>query len=177
MKKQLFAILILGLSLQVKAQSGDPGNFKKAIFVEAFGQGLQTSVNYDMRLKKGSQDGFGFRLGAGGIFTGTSDADAGPVAYGVLAFPFGLNYLIGEKKSSLEAGLGLTPHYAKTDIYSPTKPRIVNDAGWSTNGYMNLGYRFQPMDNGFMFRLTWTPVINSTGFLAQNFGASAGYSF
>lgn len=177
MKIRLFTIFIVLLCLQAKAQTETSSSFKNAIFVEAFGQGLHTTINYDMRIKKGTQDGLGFRIGAGGIFTGTSDADAGPVVNGVLAFPFGLNYLIGKKRSSIEAGLGLTPHYAKTDIHSPTKPRIVEENGWSTNGYLNLGYRFQPMDNGFMFRLNWTPVISSTGLLAQNFGISAGYSF
>lgn len=177
MKTQLFAIIFVVLSFQVKAQTESADSHKKSIFIEAFGQGLHASVNYDMRFNKGVQSGLGFRLGVGGIFTGTVNADAGNEATGVIAFPVGLNYLLGEKKSSFEAGIGLTPHHARTDIYSPTNPKIIDENGWGANGYLNLGYRFQPLTNGFMFRLNWTPVISSTGFLAQNFGVSAGYSF
>lgn len=177
MKILLFITLLIGLLFQAKAQADDPISYKKAIFVEAFGQGLHASVNYDMRIRKGSQSGLGFRLGVGGIFTGTANADAGNEATGVVGFPIGVNYLVGENRSSFEAGLGLTPHYADTVIESPTNPKIVNENGWGANGYLNLGYRFQPLNNGFMFRLNWTPVIRSTGFLAQNFGVSAGYSF
>ncbi len=170
MKTQLFTVLLVVFSFQVKAQTQTPDGHKKAIFVEAFGQGLHASVNYDMRIKKGSQRGLGFRLGVGGIFTGTVNADAGNKVTGVIGFPVGLNYLVGENKSSFEAGLGFTPHYADTVIDSPTNPKIIDKNGWGTNGYLNLGYRFQPLNNGFMFRLNWTPVISRTGFLAQNFG-------
>ncbi|MEJ8756689.1 hypothetical protein WG947_06770 [Pontibacter sp. H259] len=177
MKAKLFTLILVVFSFQVKAQTETPISHKKAIFVEAFGQGLNASVNYDMRIKKGVRSGLGFRLGVGGIFTGTSNADAGNKVNGVVAFPIGLNYLIGENKSSFEAGLGVTPHYADTVIDSPTNPKIIDENGWDTNGYLNIGYRFQPLTNGFMFRVNWTPVISNTGFLAQNFGLSAGYSY
>ncbi|MBD1397809.1 hypothetical protein H9Q13_11595 [Pontibacter sp. JH31] len=177
MKTKLFILLLIVFSFQAEAQTQSIESHKKAIFVEAYGQGLHASVNFDMRFVKGVPCGLGFRLGVGGIFTGTSNADAGTEATGVVAFPAGLNYLIGEKKSSVEAGLGVMPYYARTDIYSPTNPEMIDKNGWGTNGYLNLGYRFQPIGNGFMFRLNWTPVISSTGFLAQNFGVSAGYSF
>lgn len=177
MKAQLILLFLVTFSLQVKAQTEASSSYQKAFFVEAFGQGLHASVNYDMRINKGVHNGLGFRLGVGGIFTGTVNADAGNEATGVIAFPVGINYLVGENKSSFEAGIGFTPHYAETDIYSPTNPKIVDKNGWGTNGYLNLGYRFQPLSNGFMCRLNWTPVISSTGFLAQNFGVSAGFSF
>ena len=177
MKTKLLLVFLAAVSMQVKAQTETPDSHKKAVFVEAFGQGLQASINYDMRIKKGAQGGLGFRVGFGGIFTGTVNADAGNNVTGVVAFPLGINYLIGERRSSLEAGVGVTPHYADTVIDSPTNPKIIDENGWGANGYLNLGCRFQPLRNGFMFRLNWTPVISSTGFLAQNFGVSAGYSF
>jgi hypothetical protein len=177
MKTKLFTVLFVAFSIQVKAQSVNSDSHKKAVFVEAFGQGLHASLNYDMRFRRGAQSGLGFRVGVGGIFTGTSYSDAGNNTNGAVAFPIGLNYLTGENKSSFEAGLGFTPHYADTNIDSPTNPKIITENGWGANGYLNLGYRFQPLNNGFLFRLNWTPVISSTGFLAQNFGISAGYSF
>ncbi|WP_347156741.1 hypothetical protein [Pontibacter chitinilyticus] len=177
MKTQLLAAILVVFFLQAKAQTPNPDSYKKAVFIEAFGQGLQASVNYDMRLNRGVPRGLGFRVGIGGNFTGTINAETGNKAKGAVAFPIGLNYLLGEIKSSFEAGLGLSPYYANTVLNSPTNPKIIGKNGWGTNGYMNVGYRFQPLDNGFMFRLNWSPVITSTGFLAQNFGVSAGYSF
>ncbi|AKD03426.1 hypothetical protein POKO110462_05615 [Pontibacter korlensis] len=177
MKTRLLLLLLVGLTCQVQAQSLASDSYKKAVFVEAFGQGLHGTVNYDMRLKKGANNGFGLRIGIGGIFTGTFNNDAENKIMGVVAFPAGVNYLSGESRSSFEAGIGLAPFYAETDIYSPTKPEFIEKNGWNTNGYLNLGYRFQPIEEGFMFRLSWTPLLSSAGFLAQQFGASAGYSF
>ncbi len=178
MRKLLFPFLLFSFYLfHFQAMAQEPsGTYKKAIFIEGFGQGLQASLNYDMRLKKGEQDGIGIRLGIGGIFAGSSDAGAGPVAEGVVAFPFGLNYLIGQSRSALEAGLGLLPLYSKADLFSPTRPKIVVNNGWDVSSYLNFGYRFQPVNNGLLFRNGWTPVINSSGFISR-FGISAGFGF
>lgn len=174
----LFVLPILFICFQnpVKAQEVSSEGYRKAVFVEAFGQGLHATLNYDMRMKKGVQDGFGFRAGIGGIITGIEDADAGPEFTYVVGFPVGINYLIGEKRSAFEAGLGITPHRAATPLHSPTKPRIINENGWGANGYFNFGYRLQPTKNGFVFRLNWTPVFNNTGIISR-FGISAGYGF
>lgn len=178
MKKLSLILFLLFFIYQNKAnaQSETTDRHNKAIFVEAFGQGLQASVNYDMRIKKGVQDGLGFRVGIGGIFTGTADADAGPEPHGVLAFPLGINYLVGENRSAFEVGLGLMPHRAATPLHSPTKPKIIDENGWGTNGFLNIGYRFQPINNGFIFRFDWTPVFGDVGFISR-FGISAGFGF
>lgn len=179
MKKLSFAFFISFLLLQhatLNAQTKAPDQLHKAIYAEAFGQGLHAGLHYDSRLIKERLDGPGFRLGIAGTITGISDAGAEPVTSGVLAFPVGLNYLIGQNRSALEAGLGVMPLRASTDLLSPTRPRVVHRNGWSSNGFINLGYRFQPLENGFTFRLNWTPVFNSTGFISR-FGISAGYAF
>ena len=129
-----------------------------------------------MRLKRGTQDGIGFRVGVGGVFTGSSSADAGIVAEGILAFPMAINYLIGKKRSAFEAGLGLSPQRVRVDQLSPTKPKIASENGWGANAFLILGYRFQPINNGFLFRVSWTPVMSRSEFISR-FGLSAGYSF
>lgn len=174
----LFVLPLVFFFLQrpAKAQETSSEGYRKAIFVEAFGQGLHATLNYDMRLKKGATDGFGFRAGMGGIFTGSASADAGSELTYVLGFPVGVTYLIGKRRNAFEAGLGITPHRAATPLHSPTKPKIINENGWGANGYLNLGYRLQPVKNGFVFRLTWTPVINTAEVISR-FGISAGYSF
>lgn len=159
-----------------QARVSDADAYNKAIFVEAFGQGLQGSVNYDMRIKKGAQDGLGFRVGVGGIFAGSSNAGAETEVEGVLAFPVGVNYLIGKQSSAFEVGLGLLPQRVRVDQFSPTKPKIAGENGWGTNGFLNLGYRYQPIHNGFIFRFDWTPVFGDVAFISR-FGISAGYGF
>lgn len=178
MKKVAIAFLLcFAVFHPLSAQSQGPARFSKAVFVEAFGLGIQASLNYDMRIIKGRQDGLGFRLGLGGTFTGSSDADAGPVASGIVHFPLGINYLVGKKQHAFEGGLGINPHYAKTDLYSPTKPRLINENGWGNYGFVNLGYRFQPLNNGFVFRFNWTPLISGQAVVPAIFGISAGYGF
>lgn len=167
---------LLFQSLMLSAQSNAPDQLHKAIYLEAFGQGLHAGLQYDSRLITGRLDGPGVRLGIAGTITGISEANAGPVTSGVLGFPVGINYLLGQNRSALEAGLGVMPLRASTDLLSPTHPGIVHRNGWSNHGFINLGYRFQALENGFTFRLNWTPIFNSTGFISR-FGLSAGYAF
>ncbi len=175
----LTIICTVALIFQAAAQSetAPVAKHNKAIFVEAFGNGIGVSANLDMRFKKGVQDGFGFRAGVGGLHLGNSDADAGPITSGLLTFPLSINYLIGENKSAFEAGVGITPIYARIDVYSPTKPKLANENGWGSSGFLNLGYRYQPLEKGFVFRATWAPGFNSTGFHPSWLGLSVGYGF
>jgi hypothetical protein len=178
-KLTLMALLVALFSLQAFAQSEikPAARHNKAIFVEALGNGIGVSANFDMRFKKGTQDGFGFRAGLGGSYLGSANNDAENVHMGLITIPLSVNYLVGENRSAFEAGVGITPIYAKMDIYSPTKPQLADENGWGSSGFLNLGYRFQPMENGFVFRANWTPAFNSTGFSPAWFGLSVGYGF
>jgi hypothetical protein len=180
MKKLTLTITCLfTLIFQVSAQSDtEPvARHNKAIFVEALGNGIGVSANFDMRFKKGTQDGFGFRAGLGGSYLGSANNDAENVTTGIVTIPLSLNYLIGKNRSAFEAGLGITGIYAKMDIHSLTKPQLVDENGWGSSGFLNLGYRYQPLDNGFVFRANWTPAFNSAGFSPAWFGLSVGYGF
>lgn len=42
---------------------------------------------------------------------------------------------------------------------------------------MNLGYRLQPLKNGFMMRAVWTPLFDTSNFGAGWAGVSVGYRF
>ncbi|RDV15293.1 hypothetical protein DXT99_09490 [Pontibacter diazotrophicus] len=178
MKKLFFTVLfIAALHFQVRAQSETPGRYNKAIFVEALGNGIGISANYDMRIKRGVQDGFGFRAGIGGLSANGTDTDGRSVDASIITFPLAVNYLIGERRSAFEAGLGITPIYANADVYDTNNTGITDAKGWGTSGFINLGYRFQPLKNGFVFRFDWTPAFNSTGFSPAWFGISAGIGF
>lgn len=172
----LFICFSLFMGVQLHAQTNAPDQLHKAIYAEAFGQGLHAGLHYDSRLLKGRLDGPGFRIGISGTVAGVDYDGSDAMPHGVIAFPLGLNYLAGAKRSSFEAGLGIMPLQARTDLLSPTRPKIVQQNGWSSPGFINLGYRFQPLENGFTFRFNWTPVITSTDFISR-FGVSAGYAF
>jgi hypothetical protein len=80
------------------------------------------------------------------------------------------NYLSQGSSSHLELGAGFLyvldspnalPGNKKNERFVPT---------------MTLGYRFQPWDGGFVFRLGITPLFNSSG-IAWSGGLSIGAAF
>lgn len=176
----MFFLTFIFFSNKIKAQTGATEKRNKAIFVEAYGQGLHGSLNYDLRFKKGVQDGIGFRIGIGGVLSGfapTISQGGSSMAYGVLALPVGVNYLIGKKRSAFETGLGLMPYSSTGGPYLFYEQRAVDQNGKGINAFMNLGYRLHPLNNGFIFRFSWTPSVNSRGIFPVGFGISAGYGF
>lgn len=154
-----------GLRKSTRPVPIDDGKIRQAVFVEAFGSGGLYSVNYDRRFKPGNQ-GLGGRVGVGGGWLYSTDETEG-ARY--VSFPILLNYIAGKGRSGFEAGIGLTTNVA------PTKP--IGDPKLLTYGVANLGYRLQPLKNGFMMRATWTPVFDKDGFYGEWAGLSFGYSF
>ncbi len=163
---------------QEKLFGGDElsAKFRKNVFVEGLGNGLLISANFDMRFKRGASDGLGFRAGIGGgpIEGYTDNGDY--IDGNLVTIPLSVNYLAGKRRSYFEAGAGITPVFANVDL-AIFEGDIYSGKGWGAAGFLNLGYRFQPIRNGVMFRLDWTPVITSEGFFPGFFGASLGYSF
>lgn len=155
--------------------------FHKNIFVEGLGAGLLGSVNYDMRLQRGRMDGIGFRAGIGGANLNGTDDYGEPAHIGIITVPLEFNYLVGKKRSSFLAGIGLLPIYASVQgngTINTTGERAFIDAeGFGFAGYLSLGYRFQPLRNGFMFQINWNPLISKSGFSPAWLGLSIGYGF
>ncbi len=130
----------------------DPRERAKSGFIEYGGNGLIASINYDARFLK-TQDGFGYRIGLGAVLTDVFRARAG------LTIPIGLNYLAGKKSHFFESGLGLT---------------IDVDAG-EVIFVPSIGYRYQPLHNGFTFRIFASPLIRHSSIFWA--GLSFGYKF
>ncbi|MEO5912228.1 MAG: hypothetical protein ABIP95_15175 [Pelobium sp.] len=69
-----------------------------------------------------------------------------------MTLPLGYNYLIGEKRSSFEMGAGVTP------VYISGSGLIDNEtfsaSGLTITGVLNAGYRYQPINSGFMGKIT-----------------------
>jgi hypothetical protein len=85
-------------------------------------------------------------------------------------FPIMVNYLSGEGSGNLELGIGVIPLTVSIGGDSGLK------RGTAVFGTATLGYRFQPLDGGFMFRIGLTPFFNSGGAVPSG-GLSLGYAF
>lgn len=154
------------------------GKYRKAVFIETYKKPGFLSANYDMRLKKDSNEGFGFTAGAGlgnAYLTDVQDNNTAPDRRR-LALPVAINYIVGAKRHGAEIGVGVTPQIPLNTIRD----------GFEYNGTFfsaRLGYRFQPLREGFIGRIAWVPTAEKipvySGYEINwaNVGVSVGYSF
>lgn len=196
MKKLLLSFIGIFIAVATFAQSENDNHmqpafdgYHKNIFVEGLGAGLLGSINYDMRLQRGRIDGIGFRAGIGGFAGKVTVYDENPTRgwyqdYGshilfgdeksengyVVTFPLEANYLIGKRRSYFIAGIGAIP------LFVSVPSRNIGKFGIGA-GYLSLGYRFQPLRNGFMFQINWNPIISDGNISPNWLGISVGYGF
>lgn len=168
--KCLFTLLLL-VSISFFAQSQtNLDDFvrtkSRAVYLEVLGNGLSYSFNYDQRFQN-RLDGLGFKVG-GSYFAidGTS----------VATFPVGLNYLLGKRGKYFEVGLGGTYVVAsdRSNTFTFGNSRKIGDG---IIGNMILGYRSEPVDGGFLFRASITPIFGYGVFWPLFGGLSVGYAF
>ncbi len=132
---------------------------RQSLFLEAAGQGLSFTVNYDTRLLD-EVDGIGLRVGASYMKTSKID---------FLRVPVSFNYLIGSDGKFLELGLGATFGNSK-----------MMDTDSKTLGTLCIGYRVQPPEGGLCYRAALTPYFNvgpNSVFIPYFGGVSIGYCF
>lgn len=124
-------------------QKNDSSQRAQIVFGEIGGNGLLLSANYDFRFFK-SQKGLGMRVGLG--FFGGSGG-------GIVTVPVGLNFLAGKAPNYLEVGAGYT--YATFTGGS--------DSFFSGSGGVfvpSIGYRYQPIDKGFVALIFVSPLVS-----------------
>jgi len=162
MKTQILTIF----ALCTVTLSFGQGAFKKNdIYLEAGGNGLFGSVNYERRLTK--EPGLGARMGVGFY---TEDAF-------YLTIPVGINYLFKLKeeksfKSFIDAGLGVTWARIDAKLFSDSKN---SNGEHFVNFIPSIGYR-RHIAGDVMWRISVSPVINKHG-LFPWFEASIGKRF
>ncbi|MEM9835292.1 MAG: hypothetical protein AAF828_02240 [Bacteroidota bacterium] len=144
-------------------------SFNKAVYLELGGNGILYSLNYDMRLQRGRQDGIGFKVGIGGLSV-NADTDSGSGNAGYLAVPATFNYLLGRKRHALEMGVGATFFYVSAEGDFGDNGEFVDGHGAALLPHYNFGYRYQALNDGFTFRLTYTPFIGVSPFVGISFG-------
>lgn len=164
MKTKLFALLITvscNLSSYSQENKVETTNQRaQCVFGELGGNGIIFSANYDLRFAK-KQNGFGARAGLGFVAS---------IFGGGLTVPIGLNYLAGKKSHYLEAGLGAT--IVTLESFS----LFGEDVNTTVVAFVpGVGYRYQPLQNGFTGRIFVSPFISDGSVFWA--GISAGYKF
>jgi len=124
---------------------------KNSVFLEAGGNGLFASLNYERQVT--ALPRLSIRVGAG--FYGEKAA--------YLSLPVGLNYLIklAKPNSFIDAGFGTTWAQANGRLFG-------SETNSSNNNFFSyvpsVGYR-RYTDKQYMWRISFTPVINQYGFM------------
>ncbi len=166
-RKYLLALAFLLISFSSFSQYYENERTQgRGVYLELLGNGLTYSFNYDQRFSQ-SLDGLGFKAGFSYISLDGSSLST---------IPFGLNYLLGKNGKYFETGIGATYLVAADNSYS-FGPRNNGVVGDGLIGNLIFGYRSEPVDGGFLFRATVTPMFGAGFFFPFYGGISLGYAF
>lgn len=147
---------------------------KNAMYLELLGNGILYSVNYERALL----DNVTARVGFSYFSIGASGADANgqqsSAKISLITAPVMANYLVGGKNHNLELGAGALVVYASGE--SSGGGASASAEGVGIAGTATVGYRYQPIDGGFMFKAGFTPLITKSGFNGWG-GLSLGGAF
>lgn len=160
--KQLLFILMWGAITQIcfaqKPEDSTPRHLAaNSIYLELGGNSFLYSFNYDriIPLSRSTK----LALGAG-VET-LSSIKINDVNYnGALCLSPSVNFLFGSKSSHFETGLALFVPFS-TNMTFPS---------------IRIGYRYQPLEKGFLFRVGFTPMLISSVLIPWA-GISVGYAF
>ena len=166
MPVRMKAFLLLFFCCCIFCSSGFTQRPAMALYAEFGGAGL-ASIDFDSRFYS-SQKGFGGRIGLGGF-----SVKGKPAAF----FPIELNYITGKQGPNyFETGAGIT-FVSLSDKITPEQGATSSTRFSHTFAHVTVGYRFQPLQSGFLFRVALTPLFNRTFFIPYYMGLGVGYKF
>jgi hypothetical protein len=161
---KIFALLLL-VAGSLHCYGQDTVYVKPAdnsVYLEAFGQSLYYSLNYDRILADKGRERIGFSAGISVL----------PISYmEVYAGSASANYLLGRKNHLLELGIGLSGmRFIEKEInigysYIDGDGNAIYYSGIGRAEHFflyltpKIGYRFQKRTGGFMARVTLTPPV------------------
>lgn len=151
--------LVLGFLLLLLLGENGFSQRGQSVYAELLGNGLLFSFNYDTRFTN-SPKGIGGRGGLG--YIGGNDE-------GVVLIPFQVNYLLGKNGKYFELGIGATAALGTGELFDEDFGNVV--------GTLTFGFRKQPEDGGFMWKIGITPIIAEGVFWPYFGGISLGYAF
>jgi hypothetical protein len=130
------------------------------LYVEGLGPGFFYSFNYDRVISD-----IALRIGIGYLSLSASNGVGDSAKAYWLSIPFDVNYIgIGSKKHIFELGAGATIVSVGAGASSLG---VESQSGSVTRVYphLNVGYRLQPPQGGFMLRTGISPIIGEGVFL------------
>lgn len=163
----LLVLICQAIAINMSAQIGNTRS--RSVYGELLGPSNGIGVNYDARLRKGSPWGYRIGLGFGYMrsnwFFGNEESVRG------YTLPFGVSYLIGQKKNKMELGVGLGAslynehklmYEAETEsnVASGGNGRWIDKKYTYTSAflYTTIGYR-RTASHGFQLRVGVTPAF------------------
>ncbi len=142
--------LVLGFSDAARAADRTASN---SIFAEGLGPGLLYSLNYERTIG----NDLALRIGASYMSLGAS-ASVGGVSVGFLSVPLVASYLgVSSGNHVLELGVGgIFIHASGEATAGGITATAAGNTVWGT---AVIGYRRQPVNGGFMFRVGLSALI------------------
>jgi hypothetical protein len=177
MKKVVFTLLFLVAVFFSFAQ--DVPKVSKQFFTEMGGPAVLFSANLDSRFSTKSNLGWGMRAGIGFTIKEEEIYDANGFystkVKTIPMLPIGFNYLFGKVgvPHVFEVGAGATVLFQKTEMLNYDSHRKAGNL----MGYFSFMYRRQPVDDGFTWRIGFTPLINTAGDIVPFAAAGIGFAF
>lgn len=164
MKTILILLFLSAVVPEALAQTGSSYT-QNAVYFEGLGQGLLYSVDFDHRFT----ENIAFRAGFSS-FTIEFISDVS-----ITTIPLMIEYLTGHGSSHLELGLGIVPIHGSlsTSFFGTTEGSV---GAWAVLGTATVGYRYQPVKEGILFRVGLTPLMGG-GEVQIWGGASVGWAF
>lgn len=159
-------LLLVVMAVPCSAQENQKEFSRNAVYAELLGQGLLYSINYDRLITQELSVRVGFsRWNFPFLF--------GDVTF--TGFPIMLNYLWGKGSSRLELGVGFVPASVEgREIFTSRSQDVFQR--YLVLGTATIGYRAQPREGGFVFRVGFTPIYNGEKLFLYG-GISAGVAF
>ncbi|MFT5858613.1 MAG: hypothetical protein ACI865_000701 [Flavobacteriaceae bacterium] len=167
----LLSLLLICVQGAGFAQTKDRNYAKSSVYIELGGAAGLWSVNYDRSIWEiNERFNLHGRAGVGILseFNGAGFPD--------VLIPISSTVLWGGSSHRLEGGGGFTYfNWTLRDVSTTTgfvrKTEIL--------GHLTLGYRYQKIEGGFMFRVTYSPIIyNYSNAPYEHWaGVSVGYTF
>ncbi len=167
---KLFLIisLLLAINVELKSQVNTSQVKKNVIYLEGAGIGGYGSINYERIIFNKKNVWICTRLG---VVTYNLKDYVNKFNPDVI-IPIAINGLYGANHK-IEIGVGQTISNTVHPNYTNWQPKRI------TNLHANftLGYRYQPDKAGFMFRCSYTPIIELYKLYRHWGGVSFGYAF
>ncbi len=142
--------LLSPCATDVLGQSAERQYTEDCLYFELLGQGLLYSINYDHRFGEAVSGRIGYTCWRE------------PFArhgYSVTAWPIMMNYLTESGSHHLELGLGIIAVQVRNNGEGFFEEMMVKGGRLFIFGTGSMGYRYQPLRRGTLFRIGLAPIV------------------